>query len=335
MRKILLLIILALPGAFTVQTAYAWNCSVATATSVITPPTLVVQRDLPVGAMIGSVLTSDMAGRFSCSDAPAPALTYQEFGIKSHGKNVTIIDGRNIYSTGIAGIGYAFGGLSGNNCAGTSGWVDSVWGPNVQQLCKSSGLLASQPMTGQALVQFYKTAQTTGSGSVGAQLIGSFILRNNQSAWMWPEAYINLGALTVTTVACSVTNSALSVTMGTVQKRAFRGAGTGPGDSFTRTLTIPLNCNAGTRVNVQIDGSVQDAANGVLNLTGGTGSATGVGIQLLYNNVPLTLQKPINTGSADTAGTFSIPLQARYYQTGSDITPGTANATATFTITYQ
>lgn len=318
--------------------AQAYECSTVTQSTVLTMPSVTLQRDLPVGSLIGSEVVSGSVQAFRCSNTPSPAVNYQEFGVKAYGTYVTTINGRRIYSTDVAGIGYAVGAISVNNCGYTM-YVDGsdTGDGNVDNklICSVNGLMGNQPITGRALIQFYKTAQTTGTGTVSARQVGSFILRNDQSGWSRPESTISIAAFSVTTLACSLSNTVISVPMGTVEKRAFRGQGTWPGDANTRSFTVPLNCNAGTRVNVQIDGSAQNASQGVLNLTGGSGSASGVGIQLLYNGSPLPLATPILTGTASSEGAYSIPLQARYYQTSSNITPGAANASATFTLTYQ
>ncbi|MEB7538542.1 fimbrial protein [Pantoea anthophila] len=317
--------------------AQAYTCSTITTSTVLTPPSVTLQRDLPVGSLIGSEIVSGSVQTFSCSNT-SPALTYQEFGVKGYGTYVMTINGRRIYSTNVAGIGYAVGATSVNNCTNTA-YVDGTQtgdgNANNRLMCFVNGVFGNQPVTAQARIQFYKTAQTTGTGTVSARQVSSFILRNDQANWALPESAISIAAFNVTTIACTVSNTVISVPMGTVEKRAFSGVGTWPGDANTRSFTIPLNCNAGTRVNVQIDGSAQNASQGVLNLTGGTGSASGVGIQLLYNSNPLPLGSAINTGTASSEGAYSIPLQARYYQTSSNIVPGAANASATFTLTYQ
>lgn len=318
--------------------ARAYQCVRVTASTVLTPPPVTVQRDLPVGALIGSEVVSGVVATYNCTNSPGASLTYQEFGVNGYGTYVTTIDSRRIYSTNIAGIGYAVGGTSVNNC-GSTGYVDGTQtgdgNVNNRLLCRVNGILRNQPLEAQARIQFYKTAQTTGTGRVSARQVGSFILRYDQQSWSQLASTISIAAFNVARIACTVGNSALSVPMGTVEKRAFSGPGTWPGDASTRSFTIPLNCNAGTRVSLQIDGSAQNAPQGVLNLAGGAGSATGVGIQLLYNNAPLPLSTVISTGTATSEGTYSIPLQARYYQTASDITPGVANASATFTLVYQ
>ncbi|MBY4953179.1 fimbrial protein [Pantoea sp. DY-17] len=336
MRLFLLLPSIFFIGLY-VNFAQAYTCTTTTAATTISPPAIVIQRDLPVGSLIGSQITSGAVNTFNCTNT-APALTYQSVGVKGTGNYVTTIGGRRIYSTNIAGIGFAIGAISVNNCNNFSGWVDGTGtgdgNANNRLLCSVNGLMAGQPLREQALLQFYKTGPT-GSGMVAAQEAGAFILRNNQALWHSPGSTILMNGFSVTTLACSVSNTAIAVNMGNVDKRAFNGTGSSPDASFTRNFTLPLNCNAGTRINVKIDGNAQNSANGVLNLTSGANTASGVGVQLLFNNAPVQLGTNIVAGTSASAGNYNIPLQARYYQTTATITPGTANSSATFTLTYQ
>ncbi|MNL61522.1 Fimbrial protein [compost metagenome] len=67
-------------------------------------------------------------------------------------------------------------------------------------------------------------------------------------------------------------------------------------------------------------------------------SATGVGVQLLLRsgaNLPFRTDLRVNQHQAGQAGSIEIPFQARYVQTGGAISPGTANTTMTFTLTYR
>jgi type 1 fimbria pilin len=120
-----------------------------------------------------------------------------------------------------------------------------------------------------------------------------------------------------------------------VDKNAFSGKGSTPGDAYTQSFNLPMTCNAGTKVSVKMEGSIFDANRGVINTTSGNNAATGVGIQLLYNNLPMALGSDIAVGTSSTGGSFSVPLKARYYQTGDTITTGTANGVLSFTMTYQ
>jgi type 1 fimbria pilin len=332
---------LLIPGVFFIgfhmNSANAFTCSTVTAATTFSPPAIVIQRDLSVGSLLGSQLTSSVVNAYNCTNS-APTATYQQSGVKAAGSYVSVINGRRIYSTNIAGIGVAVGYISSKNCPGSTGWVDGTGtgdgNANNKLICAVNGLFANQPIQGQALLQFYKTGPT-GSGTVTAQQVGSFILMNNQTSWHNPESTINIAAFTVTTLACSVSNTAIAVNMGNVDKRAFNGTGSSPADSYTRSFNIPLNCNAGTRINVRFDGNAQNASKGVLNLAAGSNTATGVGVQLLYNNAPVQIGAIIVAGTSASAGSYNIPLKARYYQTASTITAGVANSSATFTLTYQ
>lgn len=93
-------------------------------------------------------------------------------------------------------------------------------------------------------------------------------------------------------------------------------------------------------VSIRLDpvDTVIDAANGVLGLTVDAASATGVGLQLLDSaGKPMPLATNVALSNALEAGTRSlnIPLAARYLQTADKVTPGKANAVATYTLIYQ
>ncbi|THD39632.1 fimbrial protein [Pantoea sp. R102] len=84
-----------------------------------------------------------------------------------------------------------------------------------------------------------------------------------------------------------------------------------------------------------------DALQGIIKLDGAADSARGIGIQLATGDASAPSPVPFNLNNAyQTAvdsgapGTHTIPMQARYYQTESRVTPGSANSKAVFTIDY-
>jgi len=111
-----------------------------------------------------------------------------------------------------------------------------------------------------------------------------------------------------------------------------------------------LQCSGGdpnTSTNAYV--TLTDATNPtntsqVLSLTP-TSQASGVGVQILNGTTVLGYgpdsAAPGNTNQwyagniAVGTSRFTIPLSARYVQTGATVTPGTANAQATFTMSYQ
>jgi len=333
-------LLIALLGVMTLYAMPVWafSCSTTTSSTTLNVPPLTVQRDTPVGTQIATEVVSGTVNPFSCSNS-APSLTFQEFGVKGYGNFNSMVDGRRVYDTNIAGIGYAVGAAMLSAC-NNLGYVDGTsnldGNLNNRNLCSINGMFAS-PVPSQARVTFYKTANVTGSGTVTGKQVGSFILRNNQNSFQQPESAININSFNVTTVACSVGNASIIVPMGNIKTTAFSGVGSSPAASNTQSFTIPLSCNLGTRIFVSLSGTAVNGTTGVLALdsAGSSGVASGVGIQLLSNNTPVTFGNWINAGTASSSGAYNIPLQARYYQTAQTITAGTANSSATFTLTYQ
>lgn len=71
-----------------------------------------------------------------------------------------------------------------------------------------------------------------------------------------------------------------------------------------------------------------------INRSGNAGTAKGVGVQLLYNGSPLVMNGRLLLKQS-AGGQETLPLTARYYQTLTTVESGSANASATLTITYQ
>lgn len=139
----------------------------------------------------------------------------------------------------------------------------------------------------------------------------------------------------VTVLACSINTPQIQVPLDDVIAGSLTSIGT---TAKPKTFNLGLSCDAGARVNVKMTGTQNSdsSANGVLQLSGAgsAGVATGVGIQILYNNSPLKLNKNIVLKTSP-GGQETFPFVAQYYQTKSTVTTGDANATATLNLTYQ
>lgn len=96
-------------------------------------------------------------------------------------------------------------------------------------------------------------------------------------------------------------------------------------------------------VKIRIDpqNTAVDAANGVLNLSTSASyaSASGVGVQVLNEaGTPVKLSESVDLSPAlllASTTALDIKFSARYIQTANKVTPGKANAVATYTLTYQ
>ncbi|CAI1551103.1 fimbrial protein [Serratia proteamaculans] len=302
-----------------------------TASSSISVPNMVVQRDAPVGSQIGTEVVAGNVQFFSCDTIlTTPSWSWY---VKSHGSYVTTIGDRRIYSTSIPGIGYAIGMEDTNNCLTIIRYVTETNNQNMLCYTDKAGMFTTFTMKGKARLTFYKTAPITGSGVVNSANVGAAILLDN-GTWR-PDSALIMNSFTVTTTACSVTNTAIKVPMGDVLKTAFTGQGS---TTAEKDFNINLDCDAATRVNLTLeDPTGKSPLPGVLALTPATSgsTATGVGVQVLYKNAPVTFGNMFTITTTTAKNTLTIPLKARYYQTAATVTGGQANSRATFTLTYQ
>lgn len=135
-----------------------------------------------------------------------------------------------------------------------------------------------------------------------------------------------------------------NVPLGTYSTSTSSGLGSGIGETSKLVpFNIQLNCESllsGTfDVKMQFDeiGAVSGLSDlGVVALNS-TSTASGVGVQILNENEqPVPLAVPFTVASYPlSAALVTVPLYARYYQTATTVSPGSANAVATYTISYQ
>lgn len=141
------------------------------------------------------------------------------------------------------------------------------------------------------------------------------------------------GSMYIEAGGCSV-DSVINVNMGTVSSDSFRKQGdTGPNVPFNLTLKNCFGSAATALVSLEPTYGYADEANGVIALSSETGSAQGIGIQLLMNGM-----KPDPGGNNKyplQPGTTNIPFVARYFQYLSDIKSGNADSSVLFYITYE
>jgi len=320
------------------QSALAWNCNTLTPRTTVSPQDLTVPKELPVGAVIGTQTVTPTINAYYCFDNENGVVSNQTFGVKAVGTFDSMLNGRRVYKTNIEGVGYSISGST-TDCPGGEATVNgsnTIRGnADTAAMCTKSGGMIAPTLTGKVTVTFYKTAALTDSGIVNAQTVGGLALLNNLMLWFSPEAEIAINSFRVITPACTMFTTSVPVNLKDVNKNAFSGKGSTPGEEHTQSFILPMGCTGGTQVSVKLEGDTHDAMKGVINTTGGDKAASGVGIQLLYNNQPAPLGSDIPVGTSVNGGYFAVPLKARYYQTGDRITTGTANGVMSFTMTYQ
>lgn len=192
------------------------------------------------------------------------------------------------------------------------------------------------------------TTGTSAPGTVSANLtvgsVGSTLQTSDKAL------YYLRGANTISYVAetCKVPSPAsFEVPLGNIAASSTSGFGSGVGStSPAKDFSIALSCDTAIsgafKVMLQLDATPVSglAAQGVLALTnaGASGVAGGVGVQVLNRptSTPVTLATPWLVGNFPMSSSLiNVPFSARYYQTVARVSPGTANSSMTYTISYQ
>ncbi len=330
---------------------------------------ITVGRDVPLGAEVYRQKFSVASGKtptFNCRYAPFQI--WADYVVTSSRENANWPDAKyagKVYKTNIQGLGVVF-------IVGVPGVPLPARGPNVTPNCPSSYLPC--PVRVNEVSDYELVLIKIGNVSPGL-LQGSDLPRvsmyiNANTARMLGFSMGTSGAIQIVSRTCSTPN--VVVPMGTHQTKTFTGINSASG---WQNFSIDLNnCPAfhgtystngpswtsqsgtspsgvgtsGSRDNnslmFRIDAArvAINAPKGVLSLdpsvAGSPPAASGVGIQIATpNNAPVPFGRKQSSGLIlrTSEGSYSIPLRARYLQTGRQVTPGPANASATFTISYQ
>ncbi|MBS1206266.1 MAG: pilus assembly protein pilin FimA [Proteobacteria bacterium] len=255
----------------------------------------------------------------------------------SSGMTVTV-DGINytIFETGVPGVGYIIG-LKDTN--------------STQYIPLQTGMTQTYPAPGtttttyqlgwMAKVTFIKTGTALKSGVYQIPTINAAVLTAYNNEVKTAQVIISPTTITVTASGCIVGTKSANVDLGTMDIRTLSTVGsTSPSGSFNVSLT----CDANVAVNaVMSDQTTPSNTSSVVTLTGDS-TASGVGVQFFYNGTGPLMMGPDSSAAGTTnqffiqsttaAQTLSLPFQARYIRTG-ELVPGSANALASITFSYQ
>lgn len=250
-----------------------------------------------------------------------------------------IVDGINytIFETGVPGVGYIIGLKDFNGSEYIplqSGIVQSYPYPGTPYYANNMGWSAK--------VTFIKTGTALKSGQYTTPTINAAILTAYNNETKTAQVIINPTTITVAANGCTVNTKSANVDLGTLDIRTLPAVGsTSPSGTFNVTLT----CDQNIAVNaVMTDQTTPSNHSSVVTLTGDS-TASGVGVQFFYNGLGPLIMGPDSTAdgtlnqffiqtTSSAKQVLSLPFQAQYIRTG-DLVPGTANALASITFSYQ
>lgn len=193
-------------------------------------------------------------------------------------------------------------------------------------------------------LQLVKTGPISRSGSLAGLKGGAYLTSNGNHQWrvitFRGGTDVDAGRPT-----CKVITPLVPVPMGSAMLRAFSGIGT---TSAEQGFHIAIDCGGGRpQISTAVHGVLMDQSDPsnrstTLSLTPAS-TASGVGLQVLHAGRVLAYGGDGGDPSDDARwlagrtgnGGFEIPLSARYVQTQAVVTPGSANAKATFVLSYE
>lgn len=338
--------------------AFAWASSSCSGTgNTITlslPSSVAVARDLPNGSLLTNWVSTPATSNFwSCTltvSSDGVIFQFQASGIASGAATsyTATYNGAaaKVFPTNVPGVGVALASRYYQNFpsgCGSNGWAPWVSMGSTyigcQQYSNTTQTLSAGGQMAAALVKTGNITPGTLSGTIATYIsypVGAGTNGNTQTFVITP--------VNITTLTCTTPD--VNVPMGTFKTTDFPSVGSLSPNPAAFNIQL-LNCPAGTAVSGTQAGLIHgiqyriDPTNGTVATNvaalGGSPSATGVGIQL-FNNAgavfPLSTLTTLSGYNSTSGGSYTIPLTARYYRTGT-ITAGPANATMTLTISYQ
>lgn len=281
--------------------------------NITLPATITIQRD----AIPGTTLWDSGWVKATGGDTQKCSGVFSQ-ELKMADPTLSLAPGyTNVYTTSIAGVGVkVYGSYF------TAPYSDNLTVP-------SGGTWGFPSDENYAITFIYLGGSSSGTISFGTPMA-------TYSRGGYTVAKFNItGSSNFNKVACSLNSTSINVPLGDVAATKFTGIATTAGD---KSFDLGLSCDKDARINVSLAGTqnTDTSETSVLALTsaGQTGTASGVGVQLLYGGTPLQINNNILLKTS-AGGQETLPFTARYYQTLTDIGSGLANSSATLNITYQ
>ncbi|EPJ0597166.1 fimbrial protein [Enterobacter roggenkampii] len=189
------------------------------------------------------------------------------------------------------------------------------------------GTVPPWSIMGDVILALYQTGPIRQGGIIPAAAIAKLSVSDGLEVMN-----MSMSPITVNVLACSITTPVVNVQMPSFYKSSFTGIGS---TTSATEFRIGASCDSGVMPTITFSGQSISGATDIFAINGGTGSATGVGVQLLYGSSAVNQGTAVPMNQTSAAGVTEFPFSARYIQTENTISSGQANATITFTLSYK
>lgn len=311
-----------------------------------------IPRDAPIGSQIAQKNAGDRQESEKLRDDGKPLVNDIRIGprLPAIVAAASSIDSANkgdhLYDSGVPGIGIAIRhGPSNGLCDLHVNMLlpESKFMPFSGRICRYTG--QGTYYINSQIVYLVKTGEI----AAGRHMINKELYQISFDGTPFATGTMSAG---VTVSGCELppASKQITVELGDHDQQVFSPSGKSPSVDFTIPVhgciagTYPPNTNwnyfTGNYANLKLEpargSDIIDAANGVLSLKPDS-SAGGIAVQILKSNrTPMPLGQEVRLNPVEN-GTTLVELKAQYVRRASlgALRPGTANASANFTLTFK
>ena len=247
-------------------------------------------------------------------------------------------NGSGVFATGTLGVGAKLF-INVTNAVGFNSYCmfndwQMIFNSGATMCTMMGDSTASLDITG--YIKFVKLTQSQAGGVITTipEIKTNFNISNIPGNTTGPDLWNGESNVVMDGVACTVNGGNIAVPIGNFKNTDFQQPGFTTGET---AFNVGLTCDPGANINVTLRGKQNpDTSNtSVLALSDSDGDAAqGVGVQILYDDKPLNIEEKVPIKQS-AGGDEVLPFSARYYQTKTQVTAGTANTVATLDLTYQ
>ena len=315
------------------HSVYSANCH-QQSTSSLTKNlgSITVPSNLPIGGGITGDLNFSDNAYYSLCESTNTWIKNFNGGLSGVSAIIGTYNGRTTFSTNIPGVGVQIGGvfpITSNKSSGSSnsGWISNGASSWTAFSISNIGWGQEFYIHYSPSIRLIKTSNNVTGGALSGLIAKANAIADQGSAYL--SLYLS-GS--VVNASCSLQMSTINVPLGTWDTSYFSN------NQTTSSVDIPLqfNCpSSGVRVNATISANAFSPTQGIVNINTGSGTASGVGVQILNasgSGLPLNNSFAVGTS---TQGTYNPGWKARYYKINATVTPGDANAMVTVSFNYQ
>jgi type 1 fimbria pilin len=298
------------------------DCPTTGLPKTFTYGSIAVSNSLAVGAVIpGTVQSFTLTGKCSATslaNKPVVACPSSQYPVSGT---------TDVYSTGLSGVGMRMRdssgkALIGSNSCGSTSTLGTTAADGSFNVSGTIELVKTGPITAGTITP------TASTGTYYTGILNSGVTLNDGTGTLSIA-----GGTAVRPVTCSVTSATANQTipMATVSPSMLPSAGA---VAAKTPFSIALICESG--VSVAVTFTSASGNSGIDSVLASSGTATGVGVQLLdASQKPVTLDTALQL-TPGTTGNASFQFFGQYYRVGSaEATAGTVRATTIFTMSYQ